>query len=104
MAGRPHFEAACRSAGDCISDCGTAMNAPGLPNAIPRPGPGAGGVLVGSGKVGSPCLRMHCANLSIASLRLSDPCRDGPPPGINLKQVRCADWNAGEEGFTPEGI
>jgi len=73
------------------------MNAPGLPNAKPKPPLGDGGVATGSGKVERPWLRMHRDMASILSLSCSDACLPpGPPPGSNLKHELCADWNAGD--------
>jgi len=79
------------------------MNAPGPPNATPRPGLGEGGVVVGSGNVDKPCLRMHAASFTIASLRLSDvDPLPGPPPGSNFEHAFWADWKAGDWGSIPE--
>jgi hypothetical protein len=78
------------------------MNDPGPPNAMPKPVPGAGAVVVGSGNVDKPCLRMHSASLSISSLRLSDPTLGGPPPGSSFEHAFWADWNAGDWGLIPE--
>ena len=91
------------NAGDCIIARGTAMKDPFPPNAMPKPAPGDGGVAVGSGNVVRPCARMHCASLSIASLRVSDAGPlPGPPPGISFEHAFWADWNAGDWGFIPE--
>jgi hypothetical protein len=79
------------------------MNDPGLPKARPKPAPGDGAVAVGSGNVDKPCLRMHSASFTIASLRLS--CAGplaGPPPGNSFEQAFWADWNAGDWGLIPE--
>lgn len=79
------------------------MNEPGVPKARPRPAPGDGGVAVGSGKVDRPCLRMHWASASIASLRLSDTGPlGGPAPGISFAHAVCADRNAGDCGLDPD--
>lgn len=95
--------AAVSNAGDCISDWGTAMNDPCPPNARPNPLPGVGGVVVGSGKLGTPCVRMQRARRSIASLRVSDTGPwSGPPFGISFIHVFWADWNAGDWGLIPE--
>ena len=56
---------------------------------------------VGSGKFDTPCLRMHSANLTIASWRLLDGFGGGVlPPGCNFSQVVDADVNAGDCGLS----
>jgi len=79
------------------------MNDPGRPKAMPKPVPGAGAVVLGSGNVDKPCLRMHSASLSIATFWLSDTGPlGGPPPGMSLEHASWADWNAGDRGLIPE--
>ena len=57
----------------------------------------------GSGKWGSPWLRMHLAKASAAAnwafVGLRGP---GPPPGRSLPHFLCAAWKAGDCGFNPE--
>jgi hypothetical protein len=54
----------------------------------------------GSGKPGTPWLRMQAENFSACRLALLGiPPPSGPAPlGISFAHVRCADWNDGEEG------
>ena len=56
---------------------------------------------VGSGKLGTPCERMHWENLSIAAFWLADSGCGCPPFGRYERQLCIADWNAGAETLTP---
>ena len=56
---------------------------------------------VGSGKLVSPCVRMHCENFSIACFRAADSGGGCPPFGKSDRQLCIADWNAGELTATP---
>lgn len=64
---------------------------------------GGGGVLVGSGKFGTPCARMHLASASSSSLPLSGE----PPPSpfpARLLQACSADLNAGDSVLMSFGM
>ena len=83
--------------------CGTAMNAPGRPNAIAKPAPGAGGLVTGSGNDANPWARMHRDMSSNLSLSASDAWPPSEPgPGSKLLHALWADWNAGDSGLIPE--
>src|SRR5471030_539347 len=68
------------------------------------PLPGGGGECVGSGKFGTPCLRMHFARANIASSRLSDDDPGPLPPDPRLAHAFWADRNAGACGLMSLGI
>src|ERR1019366_7441459 len=60
---------------------------------------------VGSGGVGTPCLRMHCALAIAASFWLSGIGGLGAlPPASSLSHDWSADWKAGDCGLTLEGM
>jgi hypothetical protein len=61
--------------------------------------------LLGSGKLGTPWVRMHPANLSTASVydALGEPLPLLAPCGRRLRHDCMADWNCGELGLTPLG-
>lgn len=89
----PHAAAARLYVGDCRSwAVPSARYQPLPPMALPLLG--GGGELVGSGKFGTSCARMHLARSSSCSLLLSDAFS---PPGAcaSLAQARWADLNAG---------
>ena len=65
-----------------------------LPVRAPGGGDG-GGVVVGSGKLGSPCSRTQRATASSRSLSVSSEEPEALPPGISPAQAFCADRNAG---------
>src|SRR6516225_9793814 len=56
---------------------------------------------MGSGKSGTPCLRMHAEIATRCCFCCSDACAGGPPPGNTFLQVACAALTAGDEGLTP---
>lgn len=57
----------------------------------------------GSGKFGTPCVRMHWANLSMRNFMLSVTAAVfGPAPGSCLRHTPTADRKAGDCGSTPE--
>src|SRR5215469_8275747 len=60
-----------------------------------------GGLVVGSGKLGTPCFRMHCAVATSCSFCCSEACVGGPPPGNSFLQMARAASTAGEAGLTP---
>src|ERR1039458_3238064 len=67
-----------------------------MPMTLPEWLPGGGGEIVGPGKLGRPCARMHFARLSSSSVRISDD-EPGPlPPPRNFAHAFWADWNAGD--------
>jgi len=101
--GKPHLVAACLNAGDCMSVPGTERNTPGLPNAMPPPEGGPeGGLVVGSGKFGTPWLRIHSASLSIASFWFSEAGPGPGPPGSSFRHTAWADRTAGDRGLNPD--
>jgi hypothetical protein len=57
---------------------------------------GGGGELVGSGKFGTPCPRMHLARVRNCSFRLSASLLDPLLPGPSLAHACWADLNAGD--------
>ena len=65
---------------------------------------GCGGAVVGSGKLGRPCVRMHFASLSSSSFRLSDNDPGPLPLGSSLAHVFWADRNAGACGLIQLGM
>ena len=57
------------------------------------------------GKLGTPCLRTHCAHVSAARTSLADGAGGepfGPPPGSSFLHWLWAALNAGDAGSTPE--
>ena len=62
-----------------------------------------GGVRVGSGKLVTPCWRMHSESRRVISTCCAVGCwLPGPPPGSSLPHADRAALNAGEDGSTPE--
>jgi hypothetical protein len=60
---------------------------------------------VGSGKLGTPCLRMHCALVIAASFWLSGSGNPSLlPPGSSFLHDCWADWNAGDCLSRLEGL
>src|SRR6185437_2689396 len=63
----------------------------------------AGADCSGSGKLGSPWLRMHRAKASAAATcRFEGLIAPGPPPGSFPRHAFCAAWNAGDCGWSPD--
>ena len=89
--GHPHAAWACMNAGDCGSSPARLTEVPPLLRNV------------GSGKLGTPCLRMHSALASAARRSLSEA---GDPLGcgllVSLSQLRPADRNAGACVLIPE--
>ncbi len=74
-----------------------------LPVRAPGGGDG-GGVVVGSGKFGSPCSRTQRATASSRSLSASSEEPEALAPGASLAHTRCAVWNAGAPVSMLDGI
>ena len=89
----PHAAAARRTAGAFGSKLGFARKYKPCPRLSP---PGSGPEpRVGSGMPGTPCVRMHLANLSAARNWLPVARTPPVPPGASRAHARLADLNAG---------
>jgi hypothetical protein len=70
---------------------------------VPPPNGSGGTEVLGSGKLETPCRRMHCATVSM----LASACAEGggpdpgPPPGRSFRHFACAALNAGDERSIP---
>ena len=105
LPGRWQASPAPTNAGDWgLSASAMTMYAPGRPNAIARPAGLAGGDWTGSGKLETPCPRMHRDRRRRASFCCAVAGARATGPGINdYKQACWAVWNAGEAGLMPGG-
>jgi hypothetical protein len=87
-----------------IAAAGSAKNAPLMSftrplKAAPR---WVGAVVVGSGKFGTPCARMHLAHVRAWAIAAADDDREGAnAPGNRFWHADWAALNAGESGLTP---
>lgn len=103
--GKPQADAACLNAGDWIIDCGTESDTDprGLLNPMPSPvGEADEADVVGSGKVFSPCARMHWARWTSSTLTASgDGAEAVLAASARFLHALMADWNAGDCRLTP---
>jgi len=101
--GKWHALAACTKPGEeGLMVLGRARTTPLKSKTSEWPAGLDGGVRLGSGKLVTPCWRMHCESRLAMPICCAVGCwLPGPPPGSSVPHADWAALNAGEDGSIP---